>query len=60
MALGKTWCTLGEAAAKYCLDTSLMLKWAEQGLVRAEKADTRSMQVNVDDIELKLHEITRI
>jgi hypothetical protein len=60
MSLGTTWYTLGEAASKYSLNTSLILKWADEGLVRSEQADTRSMQVNVDDIELKLHEITRI
>ena len=60
MSLGITWYTLGEAASKYSLDTSSILKWTEEGLVRAERADTRSMQVNIDDLELKVHEITGI
>ena len=60
MALGATWYTLGEATSKYCLDTSSIQKWAEEGVVRNEQADTRSIQVNVDDLELKVHEITGI
>lgn len=60
MSLGKTWYTLGEASEKYNLETSLILKWAEEGVVRAEQADTRMMQVNVDDLELKAHDVTGI
>jgi hypothetical protein len=60
MPLGATWYTLGEATSKYSLDTSSILKWADEGVVRSEQADTRSMQVNVDDLELKVHEITGI
>jgi hypothetical protein len=60
MSLGKTWYTLGDATAKYSLDTSMILKWAEEGVVRAEQADTRQMQINADDLELKVHEITGI
>lgn len=60
MPLGITWCTLEEAAAKYCLETSLILKWVEEGVVRAEHAGTQITQVNVDDLELKVQEMTRI
>ncbi len=60
MPLGITWYTLGEAVAKYSLDTSLILKWADEGVVRSENTDTRIMQVNVDDLELKVHEMTGI
>jgi hypothetical protein len=60
MSLGKTWYTLGEAASKYSFDTSMILKWADEGVVRAEQADTRQMQINADDLELKVHEITGI
>lgn len=58
MSLGRTWYTLGEASSKFCLDTSLILKLADEDLVRAVHTDTSTMQVNVDDIELKLHEVT--
>jgi len=51
MTHGTTWKTVEEATSKYCLETSLILKWAEEGVIRAEQQDTRSMQVNADDIE---------
>lgn len=54
MLPGMTWYSPEEANSKYCLDTSLILKWADQGLVRNELADTRSMQVNADDLEMKI------
>jgi len=60
MPLGITWYTLEEAAAKYCLETSLILKWIEEGVVRSEQVDNQAMRVNVDDLELKVQEVTGI
>ena len=58
MPIGITWYTLEEAAAKYCLEKSLILKWVEEGVVRAEQADNQLVRVNVDDLELKVQEMT--
>ncbi len=58
MSLGITWYLLDEAAAKYNLDKSLILKWVKDGVVRAEKADDAVVRINVDDLELKLREMT--
>ena len=60
MPLGITWYTLEEAAAKYCLETALIKRWADEGVVRSELDDNRVMRVNVDDLELKLQEVTGI
>jgi hypothetical protein len=60
MPLGITWYTLEEASAKYCLETELILKWVEEGVVRSEQADNQVMRVNVDDLELKVQEVTGI
>jgi hypothetical protein len=60
MSSGNKWYTLGEATSKYCLKTSLILEWAEKGVIRTEQADTRLMQVNADDLELKVHEVGKI
>jgi len=60
MPLGITWYTLEEAAAKYCLETALIKRWAEEGVVRSELGDNHVMRVNVDDLELKLQEVTGI
>jgi hypothetical protein len=59
MALGITWYTVDEAAAKYCLEKSMILKWVEEGVVRAEQADKGVVRVNIDDLELNVQEITR-
>ena len=58
MSLGITWYALEEAAAKYNLEKLLILKWVEEGLVRAETASKGEVRVNIDDLELKVREIT--
>lgn len=58
MPIGITWYTLEEAAAKYCLETALIQKWIDEGVLRTEQADNQMMQVNVDDLELKVQELT--
>jgi hypothetical protein len=58
MSLGITWYTVEEASAKYCLEKSLILKWVEEGVIRAEQADNQLIRVNVDDLELKVQEVT--
>jgi hypothetical protein len=60
MSLGKTWYTLEEAAGKYSLDSTVILKWVNEGVVRAEEQGKKVLQVNADDIELKLQEKTGI
>jgi predicted site-specific integrase-resolvase len=55
MSLGKTWYTLAEAVSIYRLDTSLVLKWVEEGVIRAEPVDNRAMRVNVEDLAMKVH-----
>ncbi len=56
MSIGITWCTIEEAASKYSLEKSLILKWVDEGVVRGEIADHKVVQVNVDDIELEVQE----
>jgi hypothetical protein len=60
MSLVKTWYTLGEATAKYGLEASSILKWADEGVVRTDQSDTRLMQVNVEDLELQINDIIGI
>ena len=60
MPIGITWYTLEEAAAKYCLETALIQKWIDEGVVRSERGDNEVMRVNVDDLELKVQEVTGI
>ena len=60
MPLGITWYTLEEAAAKYCLETAVIKRWVDKGVVRSELGEGRVMRVNVDDLELKLQEVTGI
>jgi excisionase family DNA binding protein len=58
MSLGITWYTVEEAASKYSLDKSLILKWVDEGIVRSEQAGEELLRVNMDDLELKLQETT--
>jgi len=52
------WCTVEEATARFGLEPAMILKWVEEGLIRSESADKRIVQVNLDDIELKVQELT--
>jgi hypothetical protein len=56
MSLGITWITIEDAAAKYSLEKTLILKWVEEGVVRADQAEKESVRINVDDLELKVQE----
>jgi hypothetical protein len=58
MSVGITWYEIEDAAAKYNLEKSLILEWVEEGVVRADTANEKEMLVNVDDLELKLREMT--
>lgn len=60
MSIAKTWYTLDEAAEKFGLEQGMILSWVEDGLVRAEEAGKKVVRVNVDDIELKVQEMTGI
>lgn len=60
MSLGITWYTLAEAEDKFGLKQADILKWVEDGLVRAEKKDHKVVRVNIDDLELKVQELTGI
>jgi len=54
MSSETTWTSLENAVATYCLETSLILKWVDDGSICAEHHDTRSMRVRVDDLVQKL------
>ena len=58
MSLTKTWYTLAEAAAKYGVGETQILRWVEEGVVRAEEEGNKVVRVDVDDLELKLRELT--
>lgn len=58
MALGATWYTLADAESKYGLKESDVLKWIEEGLVRSETSDDNVLRVNIDDLKLKVKEIS--
>lgn len=60
MSLAKTWYTLEEATQKFGLEQGMILQWVEDGLVRAEEAGKKVVRVNVDDVELKVQEMTGI
>jgi predicted site-specific integrase-resolvase len=59
MSLTKTWYTLEEVAQKFGLEQAMVLSWVENGLVRAEEVGKKIVRVNVDDVELKVQEMTR-
>jgi hypothetical protein len=60
MSFEKTWYSLNEAIEKFGLEKGLILKWIEDGLVRAEEIDGKVERVNGDDLDLKVQEMTGI
>lgn len=58
MSQGTTWYTLDEAAAKYCLEKSIIERWVAQGIVRAEHDNYFVLRVNIDDLGLRVQEGT--
>lgn len=60
MSLSNSWYTLEEAEAKFGLQRSLILEWVDKGVVRAEEAGGKVLRVNVDDMDLKVQEMTGI
>jgi len=58
MTMDKTWYTVDSAAAKFGVPAARILSWVEDGLVRAEEEQGKVVRVNVDDLELKVEELT--
>ena len=54
-----TWTSIENAVATYCLETSLVLKWVDDGSICAEHHDTRSMRVKVDDLIHKIQHVKK-
>ena len=54
MSLVKTWYTPEAAASKFGIQIEQLMKWVEEGLVRAEKEGGQVMQVNIDDVRIEV------
>ncbi|OGR23917.1 MAG: MerR family transcriptional regulator [Desulfuromonadaceae bacterium GWB2_53_15] len=60
MSFANTWDTPQKAAEKFGLERAQILRWVEEGLVRAEESGKKIVRVNIDDVELKVQEMTGI
>lgn len=60
MSIEKTWYTLDEATEKFGVEKQVILSWVEEGVVRGEEANKKVVRVNVNDLELKVQEMTGI
>jgi len=60
MSFENSWYPLDKAAEKFGLEQAQILIWVEEGLVRAEQSGKRVVRVNLDDVELKVQEMTGI
>jgi hypothetical protein len=59
MSTETTWSSLENAVATYSLETSLILKWVNDGSINAEHHDTRSMRVKIDDLIKKIQHVKK-
>ena len=60
MSLGENWQSLEAAAQKCGIERSSLLSWLEEGILRSEVDTVGKLLVNMDDLELKIHELTKL
>jgi hypothetical protein len=60
MSLTKSWITVDEAVERFGLDRAKILGWVEDGVLRTEESAHAVVRVNLDDLELKVQEMTGI
>lgn len=60
MTFEKHWQTLEATAQKYGIEKSSLLVWLEEGILRSEVDTGGVIRINVDDLELKIHELTKL
>ncbi len=56
MALGKTWYEVEAAAQRFGIETSKLLFWVTEGLVRCEREGKEIKRVNIDDVRLLVND----
>jgi predicted site-specific integrase-resolvase len=54
MSLVKTWYTPESAADKFGIQVVQLMKWVEEGLVRAEQESGKVVRVNIDDVRIEV------
>lgn len=54
MSLVKTWYAPEAAASKFGIQLEQLMKWVDEGLVRAEKEEERVVRVNIDDVRIEV------
>lgn len=60
MSLEQNWQSLDAAAQKYGVEKSSLLSWLEEGILRSEVDTDGMLRINIDDLELKIHELTKL
>jgi predicted site-specific integrase-resolvase len=60
MSLEQNWQNLDDAAQKYGVERSSLLSWVEEGIIRSEVDPEGVLRINLDDLELKIHELTKL
>jgi excisionase family DNA binding protein len=60
MSLGKTWYTVEEAAEKFGIAHEQILAWIAEGAIRTENVGRKVVNINSDDLNLKIQQLTGI
>lgn len=60
MTFEKHWQNLDSTVQKYGVDKSSLLAWIEEGILRSEVDTDGNIRLNIDDLELKIHELTKL
>lgn len=59
MTLENNWQSLDDAVQKYGIEQGTLITWIEEGIIRSERDTDQIVRVNLDDLELKIHELTK-
>lgn len=60
MTFENHWQSLDATAQKFGVEKSSLLTWIEEGILRSEVDAEGILRINIDDLELKIHELTKL
>ena len=58
MSLGKIWYTVEEATEKFGVAKEQIFGWVAEGTIRTARESALKVQINGDDLDLKLQDLT--
>lgn len=58
MTIEGSWLEVDAAIAKYGIGREKLCRWIADGIIRTEEGRDKVLRINIDDLDLKIQEIT--